>query len=387
MENLPSRLKCILSLTVWAGLVVPEFSIADRPVPHADEARMREVVEHLAADDYAGRAGEDAIRAGRWVAEQFKDIGLELLFTDGYVQVIPDKDGKTIGTNIAGILPGTDENLSDQYVFVTGHHDHLGTRNGAIYHGANDNASAVAMVLEAARYFAANPAKRTMVFVSFDLEENMLWGSRYFVANPVIDLQQIHLFMTADMIGRPLGGLPFKEVFVMGGETAQPLGEIIAAQSQRTEQPVMRLGADVVGTRSDYGPFRDEKVPFLFFSTGENPDYHTPRDTPDRMDFALATRIANLMIATADAAANETDQFVWTGKPPQDISDAYTMQKVCETVMAAADAGQLKLGVVEKLLVTQTLDRTKAIIARGKFESGDRKWLVRAAQGMLLTLF
>src|SRR2546430_5567388 len=45
-----------------------------------------------------------------------------------------------------------------------------------------------------------------------------------------------------------------------------------------------RLGADLVGTRSDYGPFRDRKVPFLFFTTGTHPDYHRATDLPDRID-------------------------------------------------------------------------------------------------------
>ena len=369
------------------ALLIPTTTCANDPGPAADAARMRVVVEHLASDDLAGRAGEDAIRAGAWVADEFAQLRLKPLFDDSFVQRIPDKDGHTIGTNIAGAIPGTDPAASQQYVFITGHHDHLGTRNGAIFRGANDNASAVAMVLEAARYFSNHPPKRTMVFASFDLEENMLWGSRYFVANPPIDLAQISLFTTADMIGRPLGDLPLEDVFVMGGETAQPLAGIIARQSNTNAQPVMRLGADIVGTRSDYGPFRDKDIPFLFFSTGENPDYHTPRDTPGRIDFARAAAITNLVIGISEEVANADARLMWTDEPPSDLSDAETLLRVCSVVQSEVEAGRMKLGVVEKVLVNQTIDRTESIIDRGSMSQDDRVWLVRAAQGMLLTLF
>lgn len=353
----------------------------------AEVARARKVVEHLASDEFAGRAGADSMRAADWVAGEFEALGLKPLFGDSYFQIIPNGDDVTIGKNVAGIVRGTDPDLRDEFVFVTGHHDHLGTRAGEIYHGANDNASAVAMVLEAARRFAKKPAARTTVFVSFDLEENMLWGSRYFVANCPIDLGKISLFITADMIGRPLGDLPLDEVFVIGAESGQALSSTIVRKSSEVGQNILQLGADIVGTRSDYGPFRDKRVPFAFFSTGENPDYHTPRDIPEKLDFERMVTIVELVIGTAREVAEADESLVWSDERPAGIGEAKTLKRVCDVVTAEVEAGRMTLGVVEKLLVTQTAAKANGIVSRGSMTPSERTWLVRAAQGMLLTLF
>ena len=70
---------------------------------------------------------------------------------------------------------------------------------------------------------------------------------------------------------------------------------------------VGRLGADIIGTRSDYGPFRDRRVPFLFFSTGQHPDYHSPRDLPDRLDYEKLRRISVWIAALTDRLVNDDD--------------------------------------------------------------------------------
>ena len=94
-----------------------------------------------------------------------------------------------------------------------------------LYPGADDNASGVAMMLEVARCLAAAPERprRSVMFVGFDLEEIGLWGSRYFVEHPPVPLERVALFVTADMIGRSLGGVCDPYVFVMGTEHAPGL--------------------------------------------------------------------------------------------------------------------------------------------------------------------
>ena len=90
---------------------------------------------------------------------------------------------------------------------MSAHYDHLGVRGGVLYPGADDNASGVAMMLEVARSLTAapDPPRRSLMFIGFDLEEVGLFGSRYFVAHPPVPLEQVVLFITADMIGRALG--------------------------------------------------------------------------------------------------------------------------------------------------------------------------------------
>ena len=116
------------------------------------------------------------------------------------------------------------------------------------------------------------------MFVGFDLEEVGLFGSRYFVEHSPVPLDRIALFVTADMIGRSLGGV-CDVVRLRDGDRARPrppaLDRACRRGTARQGRPARQRPA--VLDRSDYGPFRARKVPYLFFSTGENPLYHTPR--------------------------------------------------------------------------------------------------------------
>src|SRR5262249_17959507 len=161
------------------------------------------------------------------------------------------------------------------------HFDHLGVRNGLLYPGADDNASGVAMMLEVARSVVGAPErpKRSVMFIGFDLEEIGLYGSRYFVEHSPVPLDKIALFLPADMIGRSLGGICQPYVFVFGTEHAPAVRPWVEEAGRRQPVTVGMMGTDLlVLDRSDYGPFRARGVPYLFFSTGENPTYHTPAD-------------------------------------------------------------------------------------------------------------
>ena len=124
---------------------------------------------------------------------------------------------------MSALLEGFDPELRHECVVIGVHYDHLGVRNGIVFHGADDNASGVAMMLEVARQLASTGRpRRSVMFVGFDLEEQMLWGSRWF-AHPPRPLTQFKLFITADMIGRSLGDLPLPAVFILGSEHAPQL--------------------------------------------------------------------------------------------------------------------------------------------------------------------
>ncbi len=134
------------------------------------------------------------------------------------------------------------------------------------------------------------------MFIGFDLEEAGLFGSRYFVAHPPVPLDRVALFITADMIGRALAGVCDEHVFVMGTEHAPGLRPWIEEARRGRPLIVGLLGADLlVLNRSDYGPFRSRSIPFLFFTTGENPCYHTPQDTADTLDYPKMTAIARMI--------------------------------------------------------------------------------------------
>ncbi|PYS96661.1 MAG: hypothetical protein DMF65_12735 [Acidobacteria bacterium] len=114
--------------------------------------------------------------------------------------------------NVVGVLEGSDPKLKGETIVIGAHYDHLGRggqgslapREGEIHHGADDNASGVAGLLELARLFSQEREmmRRTVVFIAFGGEEEGLIGSSYYVANPARPLEQTVAMINMDMVGR-----------------------------------------------------------------------------------------------------------------------------------------------------------------------------------------
>lgn len=366
------------------------------PLPITAE-EVRPHIEYLASPELRGRRDEDARRTAQYIAKTFRAAGLRPLFEEEYLQPILGRSRQTsagaapsvIGSNVGGWIEGSDPELRNEIVMITAHFDHLGMTGGELHPGADDNASGVSMMLETAREVAAMPIKprRSIVFVGFDLEERLLWGSRWFASHPPWDLQQVKLFVTADMIGRSLGDLPLPTVFVLGAERAPQLKLLLDEVDCPERLEMLQLGADLIGTRSDYGPFRDRQVPFLFFSTGEHGDYHTPRDTPDRIDCEKVARVSTLILRIALRVANADAPPTWTDEVQPDLDEARTVHRIAELVLAADTQGEHQLNGFQRLFVGQVHAKTGNAIRLGRLTSAERVWLTRAAQLLLLSVF
>ncbi len=300
-----------------------------------DESDVRPHVEFLAAPEREGRPGGHADAAASYIVDRFQEYGLKPLFgktsagRDAYLQIIPnsaseDGEATVMGRNIGAVLPGSDPTLKDEVVILSAHYDHLGVRNGALFAGADDNASGVAMLLEVAERLSKQKVapKRTIAFVGFDLEERMLFGSQWFAAHMPWPEKNVKLFLTADMIGRSLGNLALPSVFVLGSEHAPHLKTVLDEIGEPEGLEVARLGIDLVGTRSDYGPFRDRKIPFLFFSTGQSDVYHTPRDVPETIDYEKLARVTGLIERITVSAANDDVAPEWTDDLQPNLDEA-----------------------------------------------------------------
>src|SRR5262249_13506206 len=146
--------------------------------------------------------------------------------------------------------------------------------------------------------------------------------------HPPKPLKQVRLFVTAEMIGRTLGDLPMNTIFVLGGEHSEGLKAIVNAIRVPPELDVAHLGIDLIGTRSDYGPFWTEKVPFLFFSGGEHPDYHSPRDTADRIDYNRLASVSNLIAAVCRTVADADTTPAWTDAPTHELDEVRTLHRI-----------------------------------------------------------
>ena len=104
--------------------------------------------------------------------------------------------------NVAGLLPGTDPRLRDETILVTSHYDHLGSQEGKTYPGANDNGSGTVAMVEVARLLAGTRLARSVLFVSFGSEEQLMLGSYHYVAHPLRPLATTRAVINLDMIGR-----------------------------------------------------------------------------------------------------------------------------------------------------------------------------------------
>lgn len=373
----------------------PAPPIAHRVCPLLIPADLvRPHVEYLASPQLQGRDGAGADQAADYIESFFRQQELEPLFDGQFSQRIPDGSGasgpdRTIGRNVGALLRGTDSTLSHEVILIGAHYDHLGIRGGQIYPGADDNASGVSMLLEAARYLTSLPHRpsRSIAFVAFDMEEELLYGSRWFVAHSPIPLQNIKLMMTADLIGRSLGDLPLPLVFVFGMESAVDLPPRFAAIGTPNGLEVGRLGADFIGTRSDYGPFRDHRIPFLFFSTGEQPDYHTPNDLPEKIDYDKLASISSLMVALLEQVANDPITLSWNAEPTPDMEEARSLERVTETLLDEETAGRRKLSTTVRFVASQMLAKVRYMQEQGRLSAQERTWLVRSAQFLLLNAF
>jgi hypothetical protein len=388
-QELPTRTRCAPILGAFlCSLAGLSFSARGQEACAPDEGRLRQVVERLASPEFAGRTGAGGEKAVAYLTEQFRGLKLEPLFDGQYVQAIPGKDvGSVQGRNVGAQLRGRDAALADQWIIVAAHFDHLGVRNGRIYPGADDNASGVAMMLEVARSIvdARERPRRSVIFIGFDLEEVGLFGSRYYVAHPPVPLDKVVLFITADMIGRSLAGVCPSHVFVIGSEHAPGLRAWIDEGARGRAITVGLLGADLlVLNRSDYGPFRTRGIPFLFFTTGENPRYHTPEDSADTLEYAKLTAISRMIHQVVVKAAGAPAVPRWQSSPDHPFAEAVTIRDVLRIL--SKNSGPLKIGGPQLFLINNTLSTLDGIVARGAITAQERARVIQAARIVLFTV-
>jgi hypothetical protein len=216
--------------------------------------------------------------------------------------------------NIVAKVPGTDPARRDEYVLFSGHQDHDGVRypidGDSIWNGADDNASVSVALLAIGRAWAKQPSARSALFVWHGAEERGLLGSYWHALHPVVPLQSIVAVLNGDMIGRNNPD----SAALLGVQPPHRNSTILARMALEANDRVTHFGIDSSWDRpthregwyyrSDHLPHACMRVPALFFSTLLHPDYHTPRDEPQRIDIAKLARMTRWMYATGWAVAN-----------------------------------------------------------------------------------
>jgi hypothetical protein len=277
------------------------------PAVPAFQAQLLEDVRILASDEMGGRdtgsAGGELAR--NYIVGRLEGLGVAAPAV-GRLQPW-EATGRTRagpklynGINIIGVIPGT--RVTDKYIVVTAHYDHVGTNDGLIFNGADDNASGVATMLALAADLKRQAPEHSVIFVALDGEEHGLLGAKHYVEAPPVPLASIAMNLNFDMTARAETDGKLWVTGTYQNPSFRPIlegipadGAVALAFGKDTPQDT---GEDNWVNSSDHAPFHHAQVPFLYLGVNFHPDYHRPSDDFDRITPSVFTSATALSIAS-----------------------------------------------------------------------------------------
>lgn len=205
--------------------------------------------------------------------------------------------------NLIAKIEGSDPELKNEIVMVGAHYDHVGKDNrGRVFPGADDNASGTSGVIELARAFQTLDIKpkRTLVFILFDAEEKGLFGSKFYVKDPVFPLEQTLAYVNLDMIGRN----DADQISLIGRYQYPKLYEVIDAVNKKTVNMDIHFSVEEYIRQSDHFPFMKNDVPSVFLNSGSHDQLHRPEDTASRIVNEKIEKVTQMIFLTLWDLAN-----------------------------------------------------------------------------------
>ncbi|WP_031425747.1 M28 family metallopeptidase [Flavimarina sp. Hel_I_48] len=298
------------------------------PAPFAETITAEETKEMLytyASDEFEGReTGEPGQKkAVNYIRDFYKEHDIPSAMDSTYFQTVPAtffKEGSGIkdSENVAAFIKGSTK--PNEYVVISAHLDHVGVNDdGQINNGADDDGSGTVAVMEIAEAFQeavkqGYRPQRSILFLHVTGEEKGLVGSRYYVEHPIFSLDSTVVDLNIDMIGRQDAEHSDDEnyVYLIGSDK---LSQGLHDLSEATNEKYMNMDLDYTFNdendpnrfyyRSDHYNFAKNGVPIIFYFNGVHEDYHKPGDTPDKINYPLLTKRAQLVFYTAWNVANQ----------------------------------------------------------------------------------
>ncbi|SEM85267.1 Peptidase family M28 [Chryseobacterium taichungense] len=285
----------------------------------------------IASDEMEGRdtGSPGQKRAGEYMVNYYKNLGISYPKALGsYYQKVPSDFMKKRGganlpdsENILAFIEGSEK--PEEIIVVSGHYDHVGTKNGVVYNGADDDGSGTVAVMEIAKAFQAEKKagkgpKRSILFLHVTGEEHGLFGSEYYTNNPVFPLANTVVDLNIDMIGRDDPENRGKQyVYVIGSEMLSSQLKVINEEAnKRTNNLELNYKYDDPNDpqklyyRSDHYNFAKNNIPVAFFFDGIHEDYHQPTDDVEKIDYELLAKRTQLVFTTAWELANRPERIV-----------------------------------------------------------------------------
>jgi hypothetical protein len=370
----------VLAIVAALALGATALPAQTAPATHSRQAAaILNDIRYLASDALDGRLtgspGNDS--AAAYLARRFQRLGLRPGGDDGtYLQhwtVNPTSATREAGVagaatqNVVAILPGSDPRLAGEDLVIGAHFDHLG--NGPfgsmahgdsmhmIHHGADDNASGTAAVLEVARILSTRRPRpaRTVVFVLFSGEEEGALGSAYYADHPDIPMDSTIAMLNLDMVGR----MRDKRLLALGVLSAKEWRPLLDSVNARYHLDLHASG-DGWGP-SDQNSFFAKQRPVLHFFTDLHADYHAPADTWNKINADGIETVARFVADIAqrvDARAGwltfvnaappvmASGERAYLGSIPDMTSEPGGVRLTGVTAGSPADSGGLKAGDV-----------------------------------------
>ena len=286
--------------------------------PAVDTTVLMADVATLASPSFKGRlTGTGGSKlAQAYISKRFSEIGLQpygaayampFSFTRTSVRNLlspgkPYSIEYPDATNLVGYIRGS--KAPGRVMVVSAHYDHLGERGGAVYAGADDNASGVAAMLAVAAYFKQHPPLHTVVFVAFDAEELGSGGASAFIKSLPFPREQLAFNLNLDMVSRN----DSNEVWASGLYHNPSLKYLVAAAAKHStvkvrtghDKPMLLAGRVEDWTNSsDHRTFHAAGVPFLYFGVADHADYHQPTDVAAKIDPGFYSKVTRLLIDVA----------------------------------------------------------------------------------------
>lgn len=267
----------LTTLILLLGFSVISSAQSDSSLYNEDKLLKR--IEILSSDDFEGRKtgekGNDSARA--YIIKEFKAMNIQSYQGHFEHPFTFTSNGTTFkANNILAEIKGTEQ--PENYIVISAHHDHLGMdKNGAIYNGADDDASGVAALLSFAEYFNENPPKHSVILAAFDAEELGLSGSKHFVNT--VDKSKILCNLNMDMISRSKND----ELYAVGARYHKGLETILNNFENPTTTSLLQGHDGTDGKQdwtmsSDHAPFHMAKIPFIYFGNEDHAAYHRASD-------------------------------------------------------------------------------------------------------------
>lgn len=298
-------------------------------VQYANSITLEELKENLyefASDAYEGRdTGEPGQkRAAEFLKQNYVASGVSSpISKEDYFQEVPEyflPEGVKESENVVAFIKGSEK--PNEFIVISAHYDHIGVSGKEIFNGADDDASGTVAVLEIAEAFqlasnAGHGPKRSILFINLTAEEKGLYGSKWYVKNPIFPLNHHVTNLNIDMIGRVDDKHKNNPnyIYLIG---SNKLSRELHRVSEEVNTKLSQLTLDYTFNdenypnrfyyRSDHYNFAKNNIPIIFYFNGVHEDYHKTTDTADKINYEVLTKRTKLVFHTAWELANRENK-------------------------------------------------------------------------------